>query len=75
MEEFTRFDLEDAITKTWCLNDTLEMIYQFTDKDLSDVKNLNELQNLLLGMHSLYELHFQKLQHVFEHLVNTNKIQ
>jgi hypothetical protein len=66
----SRFDLEQEIMKCWYIVDDIKMIYNNTEKF-----NLNnDMQNVLLGMISLYELKFDTLFQTFEKCIENKEI-
>ena len=65
MREKTRFDLEQEIMSCWNITTDLDVVYQA--EHLYD--NQDKMQNVLLGLMSLYELKFAKLWNTFEECV------
>ena len=66
----TRFILEDQIMQCWGVVDDLDMVYHtealYEDQD--------RMMNVLLGLHELYNIRFQRLFDTFEHLIREGKI-
>ena len=68
---FDRFDLENQIMQAWSsIDDVLALFHHTGDKNLTE----DELQNLLLGIHSIGEMRFQKLWDTFENGIHEEKI-
>ena len=59
-----RFDLEDAIMKAWQTSDDLKLLYE-------NIENIDEDQtmNVLIGLHQLNEMRFNKLWNTFEQVL------
>lgn len=70
MTPITRFTLEDQIMECYMVVDDLEMVYSaealYQDQD--------RMMNILLGMHEIYKIRFERMLHTFEHLVHEGKI-
>lgn len=68
--EFPIFDLEQRIMECWNMVDDINMIYYHLGDNpkFSGMKPEaeDEMSNLLLGMHSLYQLKFQRMWDTFE---------
>lgn len=75
-----RFDLEQDIMKAWNVVDDINLVYAYTDKfdftamGKENMEVLNEIQNQLLGLKSLYELKFNCLWDTFESVVHDENI-
>lgn len=69
MSSYTRFDLEQQIFSCWNVKEDLDTL---TEAILDGRKPMteDEISNVLIGMSQLYDLKFQKLQAIFESLVN-----
>jgi len=65
-----RFSLEQEILSCWQVVDDLKTIYH-SEKLYEDE---NEMQNVLLGMFTLYQLKFESLFNTFEVLVRNGEI-
>lgn len=65
-----RFKLEEQIQHCWQVVDDLKTVYHserlYKDED--------EMQNVLLGMFTLYQLKFEELFSTYEKLVQEEKI-
>ena len=66
----TRFDLEQEILSCWSIVDDLKTVYSterlYTDED--------EMQNVLLGLYTLYQLKFENLFNTFQVLVQNGEV-
>lgn len=66
-----RFTLEENILDCWNIVDDLKTLYAAPDlRQLSE----DELQNALLGLFTLYQLKFEKLNHTFNQMVTDGQI-
>ena len=66
-----RFDFEQQIMKCWNVTDEIDMLYEnVMEKELSK----DEISNYLLGLHTIYEMKFNKLFDMFEQLIKEKKI-
>ena len=65
-----RFDLEQEILSCWHIVDDLKTVYSterlYTDED--------EMQNVLLGLYTLYQLKFENLFNTFQVLVQNGEV-
>lgn len=68
--ESDRFTLEEQIQDCWHVVDDLKTIYHSEGL----YQDENEMQNVLLGMFTLYQLKFERLFGTFEKLVGEGKI-
>jgi len=59
-----RFHLEDAIMKAWQTSDDLKLIYNEVDSMDAD-----EIMNVLMGLHQLNEMRFNKLWNIYEQVL------
>jgi hypothetical protein len=66
----TRFELEQEILACWSVVEDIELVYQASDKPLSQ----DELQNALLGLQTLYQMKFERLFATFEELIRKGDI-
>ena len=66
----TRFDLEQDIMNCWQVVDDIKAVYHC--ERLYDDEN--EMQNVLLGLFTLYQIKFDKLFGTFEEMVEDRKI-
>lgn len=64
------YDLEQSIMKCWNITDDIDDVYKFIADDPFfegiDAKHADKISNLLLGLHSLYELKFNAAWKDFE---------
>lgn len=65
-----RFKLEEQIQHCWQVVDDLKTVYH-SEKLYEDE---DEMQNVLLGMFTLYQLKFEELFSTYEKLVQEEKI-
>lgn len=65
-----RFKLEEQIQHCWQVVDDLKTVYH-SEKLYEDE---NEMQNVLLGLFTLYQLKFEELFATYETLVKEGKI-
>lgn len=66
-----RFDLEQNIMKCWSVTEDIYLLYEnVMEKEMTK----DEISNVLLGLHQLYELKFNKLFDNFETLVHDKKL-
>ena len=66
-----RFDFEQQMMNCWGVVDDLKTIYYL--QDLRETTE-DEMQNLLLGLFTLYQVKFEVLQKMFEDLVHAKKL-
>jgi hypothetical protein len=66
----TRFDLEQSIMQCWGVVEDIDLIYR--TESLYDDED--KMQNALLGLHTMYELKFQRLFNQFETLIQQGAI-
>jgi hypothetical protein len=66
-----RFDLEQQIMKCWQVVDQLDAI---TEGVLEYDWDADQVSNASIGLKTIYQLEFEKLQSMFELLVNEGKI-
>lgn len=61
--EYDRFDFEQQIMKCWNITEDINTLHAATmDTDIS----IEEIANVLLGLHQLYEIKFNELFRQFE---------
>ena len=61
-------DLEQHIMECWKLVDDVKLLYeQVMDKDLH--KDQDRLANALLGLHTLYEMKFERAFNTYEEIL------
>jgi hypothetical protein len=70
MEKIDRFTLEEQIMQCWGVTADIEMIYHTEDL----YQDEDRMMNVLLGLHELYNIRFQRLFNTFEHLVREGTI-
>ena len=70
MKQIDRFTLEDQIMQCWGVTDDIEMIY-YTEALYQDQ---DRMMNVLLGLHELYNIRFQRMFDTFEKMVHEGKI-
>ena len=70
MKQLDRFTLEDQIMQCWGVTDDIEMIY-YTEALYQDE---DRMMNVLLGLHELYNIRFQRMFDTFEKMVHEGKI-
>lgn len=63
MSEYSRFDFEQQIMTCWNVTEELDTLYKAT-LDTNITKE--EIANILLGLHGLYEIKFNNLFAQFE---------
>ena len=64
-----RFDLEEKIMSAWHVTDDLKVLIDNFDSSSKD-----ELLNVLIGIHSLYGMKFNKLFDVFETVIANGEL-
>ena len=72
--KFNRFDFEQQILECWNVTKDIRNVQEALDDRIPNFTE-DELANLLLGIHSLYELKFEKLWNMFEAGVHSAKFQ
>jgi hypothetical protein len=65
-----RFDLEEAMLDCWGFKEDLGTLLAATDNDLDH----DELQNVLIGLRSLYDMKFQHMWNIFEAMIENGEI-
>jgi len=71
MQKPNRFDFEQQMMDCWGVVDDIKTIYYL--QDLRDT-NEDEMQNLLLGLFTMYQIKFEILQKMFEDLVHSKQL-
>ena len=71
LKSINRFTLEENILDCWNVVNDLKTVYSAPDlRQLSE----DEFQNALLGLFTLYQLKFEKLNHTFNQMVADGQI-
>lgn len=66
-----RFDLEQQIMDCWGIVDDIQTVYHASDsRPISE----DEMMNALLGLQTIYQMKFEKLQETFSVLVQQGVI-
>ena len=65
----TGFDLEQEILDCWHVTDDIQAILDTERLDLND-----EMQNVLIGLKTLYQLKFERTFSTFEQLIRERKL-
>lgn len=72
-----RFDLEDAIMKTWCITEDVDLLLEnvIDSPRFSNIpaESCDKIANALLGIKELYELRFEKLYDTFKEVHKLDK--
>ena len=63
-----RFDFEQDIFECWHVVNDIKQLYEMVARDRN--KTPDDIANVLLGMHTLYDDRFHQLMTSFEHLLN-----
>lgn len=66
-----RFDLEQELLECWRVTNDVHDVYEYVMNERPDT---DTVANLLLGIHALYELKFNKLWNTFENCVSSKDI-
>lgn len=62
----TQFELESEMMNCWNVVDDIRTLYEsFDRKELTQ----DDIQNVLLGLMTLYQMKFEKLQSVYEKML------
>lgn len=62
----TRFKLEEQIMDCWHVTDDINVLFEAVcDEDITE----DEVQNVLLGLKTLYHIKFQRLFSTFEDMI------
>lgn len=67
-----RFDLEQQILKCWNITEEIELLNEQVLEN--DELTKDQISNYLLGLHTIYEMKFDKLFNQFETMVKEKKI-
>lgn len=72
--EYSRFDHEQQIMACWQITNDIQTVLEYTE-NLHAVppEQLDQLQNMLIGMISLYDQKFDKLFKMFEESLKAQK--
>jgi len=67
-----RFDLEQQILKCWNITEEIQLLNEQVLEN--DELTKDQISNYLLGLHTIYEMKFDKLFTQFENMVKERKI-
>jgi 5-formaminoimidazole-4-carboxamide-1-beta-D-ribofuranosyl 5'-monophosphate synthetase len=67
-----RFDLEQQILKCWNITEEIQLLNEQVLEN--DELTKDQISNYLLGLHTIYEMKFDKLFNQFETMVKERKI-
>jgi hypothetical protein len=67
-----RFDLEQQILKCWNITEEIQLLNEQVLEN--DELTKDQISNYLLGLHTIYEMKFDKLFNQFETIVREKKI-
>jgi len=67
-----RFDFEQQILKCWNITEEIELLNEQVLEN--DKLTKDEISNYLLGLHTIYQMKFDKLFTQFETMVKEKKI-
>ena len=67
-----RFDFEQQIMKCWNITEEIELLNEQVLEN--DTFTKDEISNYLLGLHTIYEVKFNKLFDQFSEMVKDKKI-
>jgi len=71
VRESNRFELEQDILNAWKITDDIEMVYSsILEKELDK----DTICNALLGLHTIYEMRFERMWSTFENLVSKQEL-
>ena len=66
-----RFDFEQDIFECWHIVSDIKQVYEMaSNRDASK----EDIANILLGLHTMYEDRFHQLMDSFEHLINVGDL-
>jgi len=71
MQKPNRFDFEQQMMDCWGVVDDIKTVYYL--QDLRDTTE-DEMQNLLLGLFTMYQIKFEILQKMFDDLVHSKQL-
>jgi hypothetical protein len=69
-QSMTRFELEEAMLDCWGFKEDIGTLLNATEDNLS----ADELQNVLIGLQSLYNMKFQHMWNIFEKMIENGEI-
>ena len=69
----SHFDLEQQILSCWGVTDDLTLVLETLEASDIDVKYLDTLTNLILGLQAVYQAKFEKCFKTFGDLVECQK--
>jgi hypothetical protein len=67
-----RFDLEQQILKCWNITEEIQLLNEQVLEN--DELTKDQISNYLLGLHTIYEMKFDKLFDQFSNMVKEKKI-
>lgn len=67
-----RFDFEQQILKCWNITEEIQLLNEQVLEN--DELTKDQISNYLLGLHTIYEMKFDKLFTQFENMVKERKI-
>jgi hypothetical protein len=67
-----RFDFEQQILKCWNITEEIQLLNEQVLEN--DELTKDQISNYLLGLHTIYEMKFDKLFTQFENMVKDKKI-
>ncbi len=67
-----RFDLEQQILKCWNITEEVQLLNEQVLEN--DTLTKDQISNYLLGLHTIYEMKFEKLFDQFGQMVKEKKI-
>lgn len=72
--EYSRFDHEQQIMACWLITNDIQTVLEYTETlHAVPPEQLDQLQNMLIGMISLYDQKFDKLFKMFEESLRVQK--
>lgn len=71
--EYSRFDHEQQILACWQITNDIQTVLEYTETLNATPEQLDQLQNMLIGMISLYDQKFDKLFKLFEESLRAQK--
>lgn len=73
ISELNRFDLEDAMSKLYCLSDEIDdIMFAYADSDVKPTEDA--ILNMLIGIKQLHETRYQRMWQIFEQLIKNKTI-
>jgi len=67
-----RFDLEQQIMKCWNITEEVQLLNEQVLEN--DTLTKDQISNYLLGLHTIYDMKFEKLFEQFSQMVQEKKI-